>query len=218
MKSDQAHWNRIFRETEEAQLGWHEHDFAPTFRLLEEVPRWRQSTIFLAGAGMSRIIEMLLDAAANLAVNDISRDALSRVKNRLGEAAGRVRWICRDLAQPLGPDIPPADIWIDRAVLHFLTDESDIEGYFRNLRAVLNPGGHVILAEFAPDGAPVCAGLDIHRYSVEELSERLGPGFELVDRFDHTYINPEGGPRPYLYALFRHAPGWRGDAARAGRV
>jgi len=52
---------------------------------------------------------------------------------------------------------------------------------------------------------PRCAGLDLHLYSVEEMSARMRPEFELLRHEDYTYINPAGDPRPYIYALYRHA-------------
>lgn len=90
---------------------------------------------------------------------------------------------------------------VDRAVLHFLTDAVDIHGYFRNVMVPVNVGCHILFAEYPPHGAPQCAGLDLHRYSIEELSDRLGSGFSLVGHFNHTYITHAGDPRPYLYAL-----------------
>ncbi|MFM8495266.1 MAG: hypothetical protein ACKOEM_07025 [Planctomycetia bacterium] len=87
-------------------------------------------------------------------------------------------------------------------MLHFLRDESQIGGYFDNLRAVLQPGGFVLLAEFSATGAARCAGLDVHRYSVEEMARRLGHAFELVRADDVTFVNPSCGLRPCVYGLF----------------
>lgn len=98
---------------------------------------------------------------------------------------------------------PAVDIWIDRAVLHFLTDASDIKGYFENVKSTLKTASHAIFAEFSKTGAPKCAGLSLHRYSIEELSEKLGASFKLISHFDHTYINPNGEPKPYIYALYK---------------
>jgi hypothetical protein len=87
--------------------------------------------------------------------------------------------------------------------LHFLVNKEDIKGYFENLKAILKLGGYAIFAEFSMIGATKCAGLPLHRYSVDELSKRLGPSFKIVSHFDYTYINPSGDPRPYIYALFK---------------
>jgi len=183
-------------------MGWYENDPAQTLRLLNQIPGWKNSTLFLSGAGTSVLIEVLLDAGAKLVLNDISQPALDHVRERMGKQAAAIEWICQDIAQPLGNTAPPIDVWIDRAVLHFLTEEDDIQGYFKNVVAKVKVGGHALFAEFPPHGVPKCAGLDLHRYSVEELSERLGPGYSLIEHFDHTHINPAGDPRPYIYALF----------------
>jgi hypothetical protein len=60
-----------------------------------------------------------------------------------------------------------------------------------------------MFAEFSLTGAPKCAGLTLHRYSTDEISQRLGSAFKLVSQFDYTYINPFGDPRPYIYVLFK---------------
>jgi hypothetical protein len=203
MKSNSAHWDRIFRKTADQKLGWYEHDLTQTFRLLDQVPQWKTSTVFLPGAGTSQLVEALLEAGTQLVLNDISPVALDHVKQRLGEQADLIDWICQDMARPLGSYLPPVDLWIDRAMLHFLTAPEDIQGYFKNVQTSMKVGGHVLFAEFPPHGAPKCAGLDLHRYSLAELTERLGDGFLLVDHFDHTYMSPTGDPRPYIYALFK---------------
>ncbi|MCF7849472.1 MAG: class I SAM-dependent methyltransferase, partial [Kiritimatiellales bacterium] len=189
--------------TVDEELGWYENKPDQTLRLLNQVPGWSCSTIFLPGAGTSVLIDFLRETNATLVLNDISSVALERVRERLGDRSSGVDWVCQNIADPLGAAVPDIDIWIDRAVLHFLTEEEDIQGYFRNVTAKVKIGGHALFAEFAPHGAPKCAGLELHRYSIEELTERLGAGFALVDHFDHTYLNPAGDPRPYIYALFK---------------
>jgi len=203
MESTVKHWNGIFTRTEEDQLGWYEKESSATLKLLGEVQGWERSTVFLPGAGTSGLIDDLLFKGARLILNDISDAALDQVRERLANRRDGIEWICQDIAEPLPSDISEADIWIDRAVLHFLTDESAIQGYFRNLNTVLSPDGHALFAEFSTYGAEKCAGLTLHRYSVEELTERLGSSFELVASFEHTYFNPNGDPRPYIYALYK---------------
>ena len=203
MKSNRTHWDNIFSNTQDSNLGWYEDDVSRTFELLDQVPKWQGGTVFLTGAGTSIIIEDLLDKGASLILNDISMKALDKVKDRLGTKCKDVHWTCQDIADPLGKEVPDIDVWIDRAVLHFLTDENDIRGYFKNVTSNLKPEAHAIFAEFSKTGASRCAGLNVHRYSVEELSERLDSSFKLISHFNHDYINPSGDPRPYIYALFK---------------
>lgn len=205
MGSSCKHWDAIFSNTEDPELGWYEKDVSKTLELLDQIPEWGRVTIFLPGAGTSLLIEELLSGGAELVLNDISIAALNRVRKRLKTRSKNISWLCQDIAQPLQGQLPDVGIWIDRAVLHFLTDKKDIDGYFKNLKSALQGGGYAIFAEFSRTGAKQCAGLTLHRYSIEELSKRLGPSFTLVSHFDHTYINCHGDPRPYVYALYKKA-------------
>ena len=206
MKSSSKHWDAIFSGTEDSKLGWFEKDASKTLELLDRIPKWENSTVFLPGAGTSVLIEELLNKGVKLGLNDISIEALNRVKSRLGDKYKGINWLCQDIALPIKDSIPDVDIWIDRAVLHFLTDEDDIKGYFENVKSTLNVGGYAIFAEFSKTGALKCAGLILHRYSIGEISEYLGSSFKIVSHFNYTYINPFGAPRPYIYVLYK-----RGD-------
>ena len=170
---------------------------------MNHIPKWESSTVFLPGAGTSVLVEELLTKGVKLVLNDISIEALNRVKSRLGNKCKEINWLCQDIAQPIQDAIPDVDIWIDRAVLHFLSDEDDIKGYFNNIKSTLKVGGYAIFAKFSKTGAPKCTGLTLHRYSMEEISEYLGSSFKIVEHFDYTYINPFGDPRPYIYALYK---------------
>ena len=72
-----------------------------------------------------------------------------------------------------------------------------------NRPKALNALNSALLAEFSIEGAPKCAGLELHRYSIGEMTQRIGKDFELVAHEKYTYINPSGAPRPYIYALYR---------------
>lgn len=203
MKSNSKHWDTIFSNTEDSKLGWYEKNASQTLELLNQIPKWKKSTVFLPGAGTSVLIEELLSNGVKLVLNDISIEALNLVKDRLNDKGVKIDWLCQDIAQPIQSPLPKVDIWIDRAVLHFLTDKDDINGYFENVKSILKTGSHIIFAEFSKTGAPKCAGLTLHRYSIEELSEKLGSSFKLISYFEYTFINPYGDPRPYIYALYK---------------
>ncbi|MCP3944690.1 MAG: methyltransferase domain-containing protein [Desulfobacteraceae bacterium] len=205
MKSDSEHWDNIFSKTKDTKLGWHEKDTSQTFKLLDKIPDLEKAAIFVPGAGTSILIEELIPRVSSLILNDISSEALNRLKQKSKQDSEKIVWLCQNIAQPFKKSIPEVDIWIDRAVLHFLTDENDIKGYFKNLKSILKIGGHALFAEFSLTGASKCAGLTLHKYSIEELSINLGSSFKIVSHFDHTYINPFGDPRPYIYTLFKRA-------------
>ena len=79
------------------------------------------------GGGASVLVIRLIDLPfEEVAVLDVSETALGKAKARLGERAGRVRWITADVIG--APDLGRFDVWHDRAVFHFLTDPVRTEG------------------------------------------------------------------------------------------
>jgi len=202
MPSLNDHWDSIFSEKNDEQLGWYEKDVTQTLKFIHMIPDRENSTVFLPGAGTSQLALNLFADGYKLILNDISKKALEKLESHMG-TNDRTIWLHHDISKPLPDNLPSVQIWIDRAVLHFLTDEKAIDGYFSNLKQALDPGGHVLLAEFSSHGASQCAGLDLHRYSIEEMTDRLGPDFQLIRHEEYTYTNPSGGKRPYIYALFK---------------
>ncbi len=206
MTTPNEHWNAIFSSKTDPELGWYENDASQTMKFIDLIPSREGATIFLPGAGTSVLVDALLAGGYKLILNDISDVALDKLRKRIG-ASDRLSWLHHDISKPLPSGIAQVDIWIDRAVLHFLLGERDIQAYFANLHATVRPGGYALLAEFAATGAPKCAGLELHRYCVEEMTTRMGNDFELVKHEDYTYINPFGDPRPYVYGLYRKKKG-----------
>jgi ubiquinone/menaquinone biosynthesis C-methylase UbiE len=197
------HWNQVFASKADKELGWYEGDVSQTIAFLDRIPITASQTVFLPGAGTSLLVDELLSQGKRLVLNDISSEALARLRARVGAQGDQIEWLHHDISMPLPDGATQADIWIDRAVLHFLLTASEIDGYFGNVRSVVKPSGHVLLAEFSESGAPRCAGLDVRRYSVDEMIVRLGGEFTLVGAEDYTFVNPAGAPRPYVYALFQ---------------
>lgn len=202
MTTPNEHWNAIFSAKVDPELGWYEKDASQTIKFLDKIPHGGSETVFLPGAGTSVLVDELLARGYNLILNDISDEALNKLKKRVGPNA-RVTWLHHDISKPLPDGLPSTDIWIDRAVLHFLLEEEVINAYFANLHSSLRKGGYALLTEFSSIGAPKCAGLNLHRYSIEEMNRRMGPDFQLLSHEDYIFTNPAGDPRPYLYSLYR---------------
>lgn len=93
MPSTRDHWNKIFSRTEYTKLGWYEEDTAQTFKLLDKIPGIKNATVFLPGAGTSILIEDLIPSVHKLILNDISDEALNRVRRRLTGDFEKIIWL-----------------------------------------------------------------------------------------------------------------------------
>ncbi len=201
MISCTQHWDSVFSETESSELGWYENDASKTMKLMKHIPNWKTSTIFIPGAGTSILIDELLSNGAGLVLNDISLEALN--KNKFKHQGENIHWLWQDISKPIINKLPKIDIWIDRAVLHFLIEDAAVSGYFDNLNATLKVGGYVLFAEFSKLCAYKCAGLPTRQYDVREFSNHLGSNYNITSYFKHTYTSPSGENRPYIYALYQ---------------
>jgi len=200
MVSDTQHWNNIFANKTDQDLGWYEADLSQTMKYIEQVPLTPESVIFLPGAGTSFLVDKLISAGSHLIANDISNKALTKLAQRVENE--RLTCLCQSISDQFSSPLS-VDLWIDRAVLHFLLSEQEISGYFNNLLKAVKVGGYVLLAEFSHTGAKKCAGLAVHQYSIAEMQERLGEDFELIASEEHTFINPFQQEKPYVYGFFK---------------
>ena len=201
-----AHWNKRYTHTPIQQLGWYESESLASIQLIENCAVSKTASIIDVGSGTTTLIAHLLDLGyRNLIALDISEVALEKAKALLPQAqAGQVHWLVEDITNPSDSlQNQTAVIWHDRAVFHFLTEERQRQTYHALLRKTVLPGGFVIMAAFAMDGADNCSGLPVQRYNQASLSEFLGESFILLEGFDHTYQMPSADLRPYVYTRFQ---------------
>jgi SAM-dependent methyltransferase len=153
------------------------------------------------GGGDSRLVDFLLDRALTcVTVLDISGAALARARERLGSRQSQVRWIEADVTGDW--DVPPVDIWHDRALFHFLTDAADRKRYHASLRRSLRPGGTAIIGTFGPHGPEQCSSLPVVRYGPQALEAELGPPFRLEESAEEIHRTPLGSTQAFSYCRF----------------
>lgn len=199
------HWDAAYEKTATTNLGWYEENAPESLQLIEELQLPKTATILNVGAGSTKLIDNLIALQyTNIIASDISTAALKNLQTRLGKDSENVTFIVDDLtnSQKIN-QLKNIDVWNDRAVLHFFLSEKDRNAYVDLLKKVVKINGHVIIAAFALNGAKKCCGLDVFRYDVEMLQELLGSDFQLQKSFDHTFTNPNGDPRPYVYTVFK---------------
>ena len=207
-----AHWNQVYRTTAPEQVSWYQADPKVSLGLIRQAVPDTDAAIIDVGGGASKLVDGLVSAGyRRLTVLDLSRVALTAARARLGAAAAAVRWIEGDILQvPLGTG--EFDLWHDRAVFHFLTDPRDRQHYVARVRDAVSPGGHVLIATFAPDGPSRCSGLDVARYSPEALQAQLGSGFRLVTSVREEHSTPSGKTQPFTYGL------WQADVTPSAKA
>ena len=200
---NKAHWEQVYRTKPSETLSWHQGVPTRSLELIDETPTLKKGAIIDIGGGDSTLVDELLGRDIGpVTVLDISGAALARARARLGTRAERVTWIEGDVTRTPLPD-DAYDLWHDRAVFHFLTDEADRRQYAEVAARALRPGGTAIIATFALDGPTRCSGLEILRYSPETLATALGAQFELLHGFGDVHRTPSGGEQRFTYAVFR---------------
>ena len=203
----QAHWDAAYEGRAEEALTWFQERPEPSLSLIVEHAA-PGAAVLDVGGGASRLPDALLQAGyADVTVLDLSEVALSAARARLGAGADAVQWICADVTQWV-PE-RAYDLWHDRAVFHFLTQEAGRAAYVRALLEALKPGGVAIISTFAPDGPEKCSGLPVRRYSPRTLAETLealAPGaFRPIGAEAHAHETPAGRSQSFQVSLFRRA-------------
>jgi SAM-dependent methyltransferase len=197
--SNQTHWEKVYQTKPADTVSWFQEHAERSLALIRSISDNKSASIIDVGGGASTLVDDLLtDGYADLSVLDLSSEALTVARNRLGFKGERVQWIVGDICKL---DLPAQayDIWHDRAVFHFLTDPADRHAYVNQVMKAVKPGGHVIVATFAPDGPEKCSGLPVQRYSPDGLHGEFGPAFELVEHASEAHKTPMGNIQHFIY-------------------
>jgi SAM-dependent methyltransferase len=197
------HWQTVYTTKPAETVSWFQGEAAPSLAMIAAAGVGAEAAIIDIGAGASTLVDRLLWAGFHdLTALDVSAQALAVSQARLGDRATAVDWIAADLTA-WSPAAHRYDLWHDRAVFHFLTDEIERHAYRAALSRALRPGGQAILATFAPTGPERCSGLPVQRYSAEALAREFGDNFELVASAAETHHTPAGGAQDFTWCRLR---------------
>jgi SAM-dependent methyltransferase len=193
------HWESVYQSKRDDEVSWTQSDPRLSLALIAEAHRG--GSVIDVGGGASVLAGRLLDAGYSVAVLDISKASLDRAAAKLGAKAGRARWIVADVTE--SPELGTFDVWHDRAVFHFLTEQSQRAAYVALLSRSVPVGGHAVIATFALDGPDTCSGLPVRRYDTGLLGAALGDGFTLIKSVPEVHQTPWGKPQSFQYSVFR---------------
>ena len=197
------HWEHVHRNKPVDEVSWYAPHLNRSIDLVRRTGATAASAIVDVGAGTSTLADDLTIAGyTNVAVMDLSFVALQLSRERLGTSAANVKWIQGDVIS--APFLPNSvDVWHDRAVFHFLTRPDDRAAYVETVHRAVRPNGHVIIATFGPDGPTRCSGLDVMRYSPEQLHGEFGSGFRLIEHTEEAHRTPFGTEQQFVYCYCR---------------
>jgi trans-aconitate methyltransferase len=201
MSERQKRWDDAYWQGDE-YLSWHQQEAETSLDLITATGVSREARIIDIGGGASVLADGLVSRGyISVTVLDVSPVALDIAKRRMGVFADSVVWVVSDLLEwrPAGA----FDLWHDRAVLHFLTDDDQLARYKRTLEEAVPPGGLVVLGTFAEDGPEQCSGLAVRRYSAADQAAFLGEGWSVTETRREAHTTPSGKEQSFQWTVAR---------------
>ena len=194
------HWEYIYQSRKIDGVSWYQETPYESIELIKKFSSTNSDIIIDIGCGKGFLADNLLKLNyENITLVDISLNALEEVKERLNNES--LNFIETDV---LNLKLKQTfDIWHDRAVFHFITDKESIEKYISLCNEYIGDGGKLIIGTFAEDGPLKCSGLEIKRYSVENLKELFKENFEFIEGFKKLHRTPFDTEQSFTFCVFR---------------
>lgn len=197
---NKKHWENIYQKKEIDGVSWYQKIPSESLQLIKKYSISNSDKIIDIGCGKSFLADNLLELNyTNISLVDISSNALKEVKQRLQNKS--LNFIETDILNFNSND--KYDIWHDRAVFHFITNRQGIEKYISLCNKYINNNGILIIGTFAEDGPLKCSGLEIKRYSVDQISGLFEESFELVESFKMLHKTPFDTEQSFSFCVLR---------------
>ena len=197
---NKKHWENIYQKKEIDGVSWYQKVPIESLQLIKKYSISNSDKIIDIGCGKSFLADNLLELNfTEITLVDISSNALKEVKDRLQNKS--LNFIETDILNFNSND--KYDIWHDRAVFHFITNPEGIEKYISLCNKYINNHGILIIGAFAEDGPLKCSGLEIKRYSVDQISGLFKETFELVESFKMLHKTPFDTEQSFSFCVLR---------------
>ena len=194
------HWENIYQTKNIDGVSWYQETPYESIELIKKFSTTDSDMIIDIGCGKSFLADNLLKSNyKNITLVDISLNALKEVKERLNNKS--LNFIESDVLNL--KLVRTFDIWHDRAVFHFITNKKSVEKYISLCNEHIGEGGKLIIGTFAEDGPLKCSGLEIKRYSVENLKELFKENFEFIEGFKKLHCTPFDTQQSFTFCVFR---------------
>lgn len=202
---EQGHWDKVYAGRSPDQVSWYRPHLERSLALIESAGLPLDAAIIDVGGGTSTLVDDLLDRGhERVTVLDISARAIESAQTRLGPRASLVTWLVGDITT-IDLPIGNYDFWHDRAVFHFLREEPARTRYIASARRSLKIGGHIVVATFGLQGPDKCSGLEVMRYSAEQLHGHFGQPFHKLSSFVEMHQTPSGAEQEFVYCFCKRA-------------
>jgi 2-polyprenyl-3-methyl-5-hydroxy-6-metoxy-1,4-benzoquinol methylase len=193
------HWDNIYATKGMKEVSWFQEVPQTSLDLIASLRLKKDASIIDVGGGDGFLVDHLLKLGyINITVLDISKNAIKRAKERLGKDSNKVKWIVSDITE--FEPIDKYDVWHDRAVFHFLTQEKDINNYKELVDSAVS--GYFLLATFSDEGPNKCSGLEICKYSELDLQKKFKGTFNVVDSFKENHNTPFETIQNFTFSVF----------------
>lgn len=197
------HWETIYKTKDHKKIGWYQKSPDTSLNLLSKIHYQPEQSIIDIGCGSSLLVDNLVNQGfKDITLVDLSSEALSSIKNRLGDKSEIPLYLCQDITKT--SFTKTFDIWHDRAVFHFLTDAQDRMHYMTNLANSLSKNARAIIGTFSLNGPNSCSGLDIIQYDKEKMRAELTGDLEIEYSEINIHVMPSGDKQEYIYFIIRH--------------
>jgi 2-polyprenyl-3-methyl-5-hydroxy-6-metoxy-1,4-benzoquinol methylase len=198
-----SHWEQVYQSKAPETVSWYAPHLETSIKLIQQATTDKQAAIIDVGGGEATLVDDLLDHGYHrMSVLDISQTAIDVARKRLGINGANVAWYCSDITSATLPE-SYFDVWHDRAVFHFLTNENDRKKYIRQVMRSVKHGGYVIISTFGPEGPDKCSGLDVVKYNADSLHTEFGKNFQLIESSTEIHHTPFGTTQQFLYCYCR---------------
>lgn len=196
------HWETVYETKDDLEVGWFQENPEESLNLVNNYSPIKANPIIDVGGGNSFLTKLLYNQGySNLTILDISAKALERSKNRFIESPESMNWVESNVLN--FQTKTPFQIWHDRAVFHFLTEDKEINTYAEIAANNIIPGGFLILATFSLSGPKKCSGLPISQYSEKNFCSIFNNKFNLIECFEDIHTTPSGNPQNFIWAVFK---------------
>ena len=194
------HWEKIYQTKKNDGVSWFQETPTESIELIKKYSSDSSDKIIDVGCGKGFLADNLLESKfKDITLVDISSNALSEINNRLKNQY--LSFIETDILNFNSDN--KYDVWHDRAVFHFITENKSIDKYISLCNEYINIGGTLIIGTFAEDGPLKCSGLEIKRYSINDLVNLFKENFELAEGFKMLHKTPFDTQQSFTFCVFK---------------